>query len=133
MENQDLKSANSTPEDYRKSPRKNAYIHCTVKCRTVTAEAYILDISLTGAFIQCAADIYPGMKITLTFNLPSEDTHTEISVPASIIHEGRFIQGYDNFTGFGIRFLSLSPHAELLLKDTLSRSEDQTEKKYVMY
>ena len=116
MERQGLSLVKPEQEDARNSSRKCLVIGCIVKTAHISSPAIIMDLSVDGASVKCSEDVNPGMEITLILKLPSQPA--ELSIQAGAIHVGRFLQGYNNFSAFGVRFKNLSPELRLMLNDT---------------
>ena len=117
----------------RNSERKSVDIECSITSRDGTFPGHILDLSSGGAFIQCKQDIQADERITLKFKLKEEDGTTEHSVKAVVAHRGRFVQGYENFNGFGIRFLDVPEVTGFQLKEIILHAGPITDRKYIMY
>jgi len=133
MRGQNLKLVDPAQSDARDSTRKSVEIDCTIKSEETLAPARLLDLSLGGAFISCSQDLIAGSEIALIIKLPGQDPTRELSVQAEVVHVGRFLQGFNNFTGVGLRFIHLSPDQETVLQNILDSAKSLPSRKYILY
>jgi Tfp pilus assembly protein PilZ len=133
MERRGLRIVRSAQPDARNAFRKHLCIDCIVKTEQILSSALLLDLSTDGAFVKCSEVVNPGSEITLILKLPGRGSSTELKFQAEVAHTGRFVQGYDNFAGFGVHFKNLSPDVKLKLKDAVLAAESEPERKYMLF
>jgi Tfp pilus assembly protein PilZ len=119
--------------DARKSARNGVAVCCILKFEEALSPAFLLDISAEGGFIKCEKRIHPGSQVTLLVDLPGQDSASQLSIQAEVVHIGRFLQAYDNFTGFGVRFKSLSEDEKSKLQNALLATQSQPVRKYNLF
>ena len=71
-------TARSERLDNRKCPRKDCLISATIAAAGLTADAFILDISLYGAFVETEIPLAVGQEIGLTFIAPNHPHRLQI-------------------------------------------------------
>ena len=123
----------SESADARKSARNGVAVCCILKIEEALSPAFLLDVSAEGGFIKCEKRIHPGSKVTLLMDLPGQDFASPLSIRAEVVHTGRFLQAYDNFTGFGVRFESLSEDENNKLQNALLAIQSQPVRKYNLF
>jgi hypothetical protein len=114
----------------RKTRRKSASIECALKMAGKVYAGRLLDISSEGVFVKTAHPLTSGDRLTIVFKARVDNASIILSLEAVVVYGGRFLQGFDNFTGFGMRFLYLSPSQAAALAKLVKSIESQPLKKY---
>lgn len=98
-------------EDKRSSPRtfNVVEVECFTLDETATALAVRMsDLSLTGAFLDSAAGLRPGTRLSLRFKVGEQ----HVQATAEVVHT---MQQF----GMGVRFVSLSPEGRAAIATLL--------------
>lgn len=119
--------------DSRRSARNGVAVCCILRIEEALSPAFLLDVSAEGGFIKCEKRLHPGSKVTLLMDLPGQDSGSQLSIQAEVVHTGRFLQEYDNFAGFGVRFESLSEDEKNKLQNALLATQSQPVRKYNLF
>ncbi len=114
----------------RKSPRKSVVMPCVLRMRDQLFAALLMDLSRGGAFIQTDEFLALGSELLITFKAPGRDRVIHLSLKATAVYVGRFVQGFQNFDGFGASFMNLSPNDIADLEEVLERCESNPERKF---
>jgi hypothetical protein len=112
-------SKSNAGAENRKTKRKQASIACALKMAGTTYPGRLLDISAEGAFVKTDSPLSSGDRLTIVFRARSDGESIPLSLESIVVHGGRFLQGFENFTGFGVRFLHLSPDQAAALAELL--------------
>jgi hypothetical protein len=128
-----MRFARCESEDERKSARNGVAVCCILKIEDALSPAFLLDVSTEGGFIKCEKRIHPGSKITLIMDLPGQGSASQFSIQAEVVHAGRFLQEYDNFAGFGVRFENLAEDEKNKLQNLLLATQSQPARKYNLF
>jgi hypothetical protein len=123
-------SASNAGAENRKTKRKRASIACALKMAGKVHAGRILDISSEGAFVKTAHPLASGDRLTVVFKARSEAEPIVLSLESVVVHGGRFLQGFENFTGFGVRFVHLSPSQAAALAKLVKGIKSQPLEKY---
>jgi Tfp pilus assembly protein PilZ len=119
--------------DARKLARNGVVVSCILKQGETLSPAFLLDVSTEGGFIKCDQRIHTGSEVTLMMALPGHDSASQLSIQAEVVHAGRFLQEYDNFAGFGVRFRDLSEDVKDQLQKALLATQSQPARKYNLF
>jgi c-di-GMP-binding flagellar brake protein YcgR len=117
--------------DARRLARNGVAVCCILKIEEALSPAFLLDVSAEGGFIKCEKRIHPGSKVMLLMDLPGQDSASQLSIQAEVVHTGRFLQEYD--TGFGVRFENLSEDEKNKLQNALLATQSQPVRKYNLF
>jgi len=118
------------PPEKRKSRRVNVSIPCVLKISNEIYSGRLLDLSFGGAFVQTAQSVARGDEVFLLFRVTVRDKLIYLNIKATVVFVGRFLQGFENFFGFGARFVNLSREDLLKLSEVLRSVAPRPEKKY---
>jgi Tfp pilus assembly protein PilZ len=117
-------------EQHRKSQRKSIAIPCVLRLRDQVFAARLLDLSRGGAFVQTEESLAIGTELLIIFKAPGRDGVIHLSLKAKAAHVGRFVQGFQNFNGFGASFMYLSQKDSAKLEEILEMCESSPERKF---
>jgi Tfp pilus assembly protein PilZ len=113
--------------------RKSVSIPCTLRMEGEVYAGQVLDLSSSGAFIQTKQLFTAGDEILVIFNWRQRGKPLYFSMKAQVTHVGRFLQGFENFLGFGARFTGLSVNEIAKLNRILDALASVPERKYEFY
>jgi hypothetical protein len=133
MEGSDLNNKDRVPTDARDASRKHMGVDCLVETSGRVYTGILLDMSADGAFVKCSKSINPGTEISLVLKNPRKNTSSGIKIQAEVAHAGRFVQGFENFSGFGARFKNLPAELKSKLDEALHHADCLPERKYTLY
>ena len=88
----------------RESGRRSVSVPCALKIRGDLYPGRLLDISKGGAFVQTAQSLTCGAELSILFRAQGRHNLIYLNLKAVVVYVGRFLQGYNNFYGFGARF-----------------------------
>jgi hypothetical protein len=120
----------ATASNRRKSPRKQLSIPCALRVGENVYSGRLLDISDGGAFVQTAQSLASGVLLSLIFKARVRKKTIYLNLKARVVYVGRFLQGYENFYGFGAQFGDLSPKTAAKLGDLIGTLRAESCKKY---
>jgi hypothetical protein len=105
---------------------------CSVLSEHGKSSAIILDLSVGGAFL--GTDDAPPLEetVTLSFKGQGRGKIIAFSLKAIVIHSGRYLQGFDNFNGFGVRFKNIPPRVAAELREILAEGKISATSKFVI-
>jgi|WetSurMetagenome_2_1015567.scaffolds.fasta_scaffold1193565_1 hypothetical protein len=124
------KPSSDAGAENRRTRRKSASIDCALKIAGKVYAGRLLDISAEGAFVKTAHPLTGGDRLTVVFKARVDKASIILSLEAIVVYGGRFLQGFDNFTGFGMRFLYVSPDDAAALAKLVKSIESHPLKKY---
>jgi len=114
----------------RKSRRINVAIPCVLKILNDAYSGRLLDISSGGAFVQTEHTVNRGDDVLVLFRAQVRGKLIYLNLKATVVYVGRFLQGFENFFGFGARFTNLSREDSVKLSWVLRSVEPSPSKKY---
>jgi Tfp pilus assembly protein PilZ len=123
-------SDKSVAEQRRKSPRKGVSIPCALRMRDQVYAGRLLDLSCGGAFVQTGESLALGTELSIIFKALGRDRVIYLSLKATAVYVGRFVQGYQNFGGFGASFINPSREDIAKLEQILERCKSDPEQKF---
>jgi Tfp pilus assembly protein PilZ len=123
-------SNTSAAESRRKSPRKGVSIPCALRIREQVYAARLLDLSAGGAFVQTGESFALGTELAIIFKAQGRTRMLYLNLKAKAVYVGRFVQGFDNFNGFGAFFMNPSVDDVAKLGEILDRYQEDPAKKF---
>jgi hypothetical protein len=117
-------------ENNRKSPRKRVAIPCALSLAGAVYSGKLMDISDGGVFVQTEETMDCGAILTIIFEARVKKEIIALSLKAKVVYVGRFLQGYDNFYGFGAQFEGLPPKTAERLNAVLDDLQTEPQRKY---
>ena len=106
-------NAKSERLDSRKFPRKDCLINATLTSQDMTANCFILDISLYGAFVEADTPFSVGQEAWLMFSSPNHPNRLQI--------RGQII--WTDSLGVGVEFIQLTQVQKEVVKDFCENNE----------
>ncbi len=119
-------------EEMRRSPRFSVRIPCSVTLENGSWTATMLDLSEGGAFIKIGEPLSVGEIVTLSFDIPRPKKNISFNLRATIVHAGRYLQGFENYNGCGLRFENASPQVIAYIRSILRWNKTAVIGKFVM-
>jgi hypothetical protein len=116
-------------ESQRKFPRKVVSIPCVLKVGAHEYPARLRDLSIGGAFVQTNEFITLGTILTIAVTQGRKKA-PYLDLNAKAIYSGRFIQGFNNFNGFGAAFIDPSPEDIAKLNEIIDQHIDDPVQKF---
>jgi len=133
VDKEDAKPDENIAPEKRRAQRKHVSIPCALKIKGKGYAGRVRDLSASGAFIQTEQTLGSGDKISIIFDWRPSGKPAFFSVRARVAYAGRFIQGFENFYGFGASFTNLSSHQVAKLKEIVDALTLAPERKYEFY
>lgn len=106
--------------DLRESHRFSMKLPCSILSKHGKSNAIILDLSVGGAFLGTDAPPRAEEIITIFFKGQGRGRIIAFALKAIVIHSGRYLQGFENFNGCGVRFKDIPPRVAAELREILS-------------
>jgi hypothetical protein len=123
----------SISAEKRRAQRKSVSIPCALRIEGNVSAGRMMDISSGGAFIQTKQPLACGDEVSIVFKWRRRGKPVYFSMRAQVTHVGRFIQGFENFYGFGARFTNLPANQIAKLNMILDAIALEPERKYEFY
>lgn len=106
-------NAKSERLDNRKYPRKDCLINATLRSQDLTANCFILDISLYGAFVEADTSFSVGREVWLMFSAPNHPNRLQI--------KGQII--WTDSQGVGVEFIQLNQKQKEVIREFCENNE----------
>jgi hypothetical protein len=119
-------------EEMRRSPRFSTKIPCSVTLENGSWTATMLDLSEGGAFIKIREPLGVGEIVTISFDIPGAKKNISFNLRATIVHAGRYLQGFENYSGCGVRFENATPQVIAYLRSILRWNKTAVIGKFVL-
>jgi hypothetical protein len=117
-------------EDNRKSVRKRVAIPCAVNRGGTVFPGRLLDLSDGGAFVQTDQTIGCGTVLSIVFKAQVGGRAVFLGLKAKVVYVGRYLQGFENFYGFGAQFEPLPDKMAARLAAVLESLQSEPQRKY---
>jgi hypothetical protein len=116
--------------EVRGSPRISVKIPCALRIHNAVLTARILDLSAGGGFVEFNDPPPAGTEVSIRFRIAGQEKAVDLDLQATVVYAGRFLQGYENFYGFGARFKHMGSTTTAILKEAIQQVKDEPERKY---
>ena len=133
MDKEDAQSDENVAAEKRRAQRKRVSIPCALKIKGKVYAGRVRDLSSSGAFIQTEQTLGGGDKILIIFDWRPSGKPAFFSVRARVAYAGRFIQGFENFYGFGASFTNLSASQAAKLRQIVDALTLAPDRRYEFY
>ena len=129
MKQTPLETTSNKPPDRRRKLRWCVDYPSTFEYQGQACEGEVIDLSLAGVFVKSEIKPGVGQVLEMTIGLPKS---APICFSGTVMHVGRFLCGYANFRGFGLKFDRIK-HPDLTkLFERLEVGSGPAEPKYVL-
>jgi hypothetical protein len=123
-------TSDTVSEDNRKSLRRRVGIPCTVELSENVSPGRLLDLSEGGSFVQTELTVTCGTVLSIIFRAGAAGEIVDLNLKAKVVYVGRFVQGYENFYGFGVKFEALPDTTVEALTALLESLQTEPQRKY---
>jgi hypothetical protein len=116
--------------EQRSSPRKSVNIPCSLRIFDSVLTGRILDLSTGGVFVEFNDPPAFGTEISLRFRVTGRGKSVDLDLQGVVVYAGRFLQGFENFYGFGVQFHNIGNTTTAILEEAMQQMEPEPERKY---